>query len=180
MQRAAKLTLKFATEKKRREIAALLEAYRAAVNYFIASLWTEGGRLDKATLARLKNSRLSERYKSQALKQALEIVTATRKSAKALGVSATCPIFAGAAVLDAKFVRLEDGQGSFDFLLRLSVLHNKKRIVKLSGERVYGKDGKLPFGFFPFVLLFPSIPYSLFPLFSSSIHQSNPKVRGCA
>jgi len=129
MQRAVKLTLKFATEKKRREIAALLEAYRGAVNFFIRSLWTEEGRLDKTTLARLKNSRLSERYKSQALKQALEIVTATRKSAKALGVSATCPIFAGAAVLDAKFVRLEGGQGSFDFVLRLSVLDKGRRIV---------------------------------------------------
>jgi putative transposase len=44
------------------------------------------GKLDKATLGRLKQTRLSERYKSQALKQAIEIVITTKKSAKELGV----------------------------------------------------------------------------------------------
>jgi putative transposase len=129
MRRAAKVTLQFATESKRRKIAALLEAYRAAVNFYIRNLWEKPGKTDKATLARLKQTRLSERYKSQALKQAIEIVVATKKSAKALGIAATCPIFTGAAVLDAKFVTIEAGRGSFDLVIRLSVLKKRERLT---------------------------------------------------
>jgi IS605 OrfB family transposase len=85
--------------------------------------------LDKATLARLEQTRLSERYKSQALKQAIEIVVATKKSAKELGVHATCPIFKGTAVLDAKFVTIEEGNGSFDLVIKLSVLNKGERLT---------------------------------------------------
>jgi hypothetical protein len=59
MRRACKVTLKFATAAKRRKIAALLEAYRAAVNFYIRSLWNEPGKLDAVTLHRLEGSRLS-------------------------------------------------------------------------------------------------------------------------
>jgi IS605 OrfB family transposase len=129
MRRAVKVTLKLATESKRQTIAALLEAYRAAVNFYIRSLWKNPGKLDKATLARLKQTRLSERYKSQALKQAIEIVVATKKSAKRLGVPATCPIFTGAAVLDSKLVIIEDGRCSFDLATKLSVLKKGERLT---------------------------------------------------
>lgn len=129
MRRACKVTLKFATASKRRSIAALLEAYRAAVNFYISSTWVERGSLDKATLARLSATRLSERYKSQALKQALEIVVATKKSAKALGKTASCPVFHGSAVLDAKFVTVEAGHGSFDLIVKISSLHKGHRIT---------------------------------------------------
>lgn len=132
MRRAVKVSLAFATQEKRRQINALMEAYRAAVNFYIRTLWKAPGSLDKATLARLKQTRLSERYKSQALKQALEIITATKKSAKALKVSATCPIFNGSAVLDAKFVSLEEGQGSFDLAIRLSTLNKGRKITVLT------------------------------------------------
>lgn len=129
MRRAVKVTLKFATAKKRRAITALLEAYRAAVNFYIRSLWDERGSLDKATLARLTATRLSERYKSQALKQALETVVATKRSAKALGKPASCPVFRGSAVLDAKFVSVETGKESFDLVIRISSLHSGHRIT---------------------------------------------------
>lgn len=129
MRRACKVTLKFATETKRRKLAALLEAYRAAVNFYIRSLWETPGNLDKVTLGRLTNTRLSERFKSQALKQALEIVKGTAKSAKTLGVPASCPVFTGSAVLDAKFVSVEAGQGSFDLVIRLSCLKKGERLV---------------------------------------------------
>jgi IS605 OrfB family transposase len=129
MRRACKVTLKFVTAKKRRTIVALLEAYRAAVNFYIRSLWVDRGSLDKATLARLTVTRLSERYKSRALKQALEIVVATKKSAKALGKPVSCPVFRGSAILDAKFVSVEAGKGSFDLIVRLSSLHSRHRIT---------------------------------------------------
>lgn len=129
MRRACKVTLKCTTAKKRRHIAALLEAYRSAVNFYIRSLWNERGKLDKSTLARLKDSRLSVRYRSQALKQALETVVGTRKSAKDLKVQAGLPVFAGSAVLDAKFVTIEPGCGSFDLVIRLSGLHQGHRLI---------------------------------------------------
>jgi transposase len=129
MRRACKVTLKFATAAKRRKMAALLEAYRAAVNFYIRSLWNDPGKLDAVTLHRLEQSRLSQRYQSQALKQALEIVVATQRSAKALGKPATMPVFRGPAVLDAKFVTVEAGRKSFDLVIRLSVLRKGYRIT---------------------------------------------------
>jgi IS605 OrfB family transposase len=131
MRRAAKITLKFATAKKRRAIAALLEAYRAAVNFYIRSLWVDKGGLDSVTLNRLlaNKTRLSTRYRSQALKQALETIIATRKSVKALKTYAQCPVFRGSAILDAKFITIEAGRGSFDLIVRISTLHTGQRIT---------------------------------------------------
>ncbi len=128
MRRACKLTVKFLTKTKLRKVAALLEAYRAGVNFYIKSLWEIPGRLDKLTLERLKGTRLSVRYKSQALKQALDIVTGTIKSAKAIKKQVSCPKFTSAAILDAKFVTIEDGKGEFDIMIKLSTLKKGKRI----------------------------------------------------
>ena len=132
MRRAVKLTLKFSTASKRRRINALLQAYRAAVNFYVQSLWVTPGKLDKPTLSRLPadKTRLSARYRSQALKQALETVVATKLSSKALGKPCSCPVFNGSAVLDAKFITLvvETG-GKFDMLVKISSLQKGKRIV---------------------------------------------------
>lgn len=129
MRRACKITLKFATQKKRQFIASLLQSYRAAINFYIHSLWSCPGKLDKATLARLQNTRLSERYKSNALKQALETVVATKRSAQELGKPASCPIFKGSAILDAKFVSIEPGEKSFDLVIKISSLKKGSRIT---------------------------------------------------
>ncbi len=129
MKRACKVTLKFATEKKKMAINALLESYRSAVNFYIRSLWDNPGKLDGPTLARLQNTRLSERYKSQALKQALEIVIATKLSARELKKYVSRPIFNGNATLDAKFVAVEEGKGSFDLIIKLSVLYKGHPII---------------------------------------------------
>ena len=129
MRRAIKVCLKFATSRKRHKISLLVDAYQQAVNFYISKLWVDQGKLDKATLALLKDTRLSERYKSQALKQALEAVIATRRSAKALGRAASLPVFNGALTLDSKFVDVEDGKGSFDLVIKLSTLKRGSRIV---------------------------------------------------
>lgn len=128
MRRAVKLTLKFTTDAKRRRINALLQAYRAAVNFYIRSLWEAPGKLDKDTLARLPDAqtRLSARYKSQAL----ETVVGTKRAAKALGRPCSCPVFNGSAVLDAKFVTVSlDETNSFDVFVKLSTLQKGKRMV---------------------------------------------------
>ena len=129
MQRACRITTKFLTSRKKRAISALLQSYRAAINFYIQSLWTYPGKLDKPTLARLQNTRLSERYKSNALKQALETVIATKRSAHELRKVASCPIFTGSAVLDGKFVSVEEGLKSFDLIVRISSLRKGHRII---------------------------------------------------
>lgn len=129
MQRACKLSMKFITGSKRRKIAALLESYRAAVNFYINSMWEIPGGLNKETLDRLKDTRLSKRYKSQALKEALSIVISTKLSAKVRGKPCSTPIFSGPAVLDAKFISVEKGTGSFDTIIRLSCLKRYARLT---------------------------------------------------
>jgi IS605 OrfB family transposase len=123
--------LEFLTESKKTRLGALLQAYRAAVNFFIKSLWQTPGCLDGKTLARLPKgrTRLSERFKSAAQKQALEIVSSTKKAAWATGVVAGLPYFKGPAILDAKFVSVEDGKGSFDLIIKISSLTKGQRIV---------------------------------------------------
>jgi hypothetical protein len=131
MQRACRVTMEHVTAAKRGRIAALLQAYRAAVNFYIRSLWEVPGGLDGKTLGRLPKAetRLSECYKSQALKQALEIVSSTRKAARVTGIIPSRPDFEGAAVLDAKCARIDEGKGSFDLIVRLSVLRKGERMI---------------------------------------------------
>lgn len=131
MRRACKVSLEHLTDAKRSRIIALLQAYRAAVNFFIASFWQSPGRLDGETLARLpkEKTRLSERYKSAAQKQALDIVSCTRKAARATGVTPSRPDFEGTAVFDAKTVTIEYGKGSFDLVVKISSLCKGERIV---------------------------------------------------
>jgi IS605 OrfB family transposase len=129
MRRACKVTLKYLTKSKKQHISALLQAYRGAVQFYINRLWKTKGGLNKETLALLKNTRLSERYKSNALKQALEIVIGTKRAAKVTGKQASKPIFNGFAILDAKFVSVEKGKGSFDLVIRLSSLHKGYKIT---------------------------------------------------
>ena len=129
MTRSVKVSLDFSTKFKRKQISNLLTQYRSAVNFYIRHLWKTKGSLDKETLSLLRNTRLSERYKSNALKQALSTVVLTKKSAKALGKKASVPVFNGSAILDAKFVTIEEGRKSFDLVLKLSSLKKGRRLT---------------------------------------------------
>ena len=124
MKRACKVTLKFATTRKRRAINALLQAYRVAVNFYIRQLWESPG---IPPYQILESSRLSARYKSRALKQAIEIVVATKRANK--DKNASCPMFNGNATLNKPEITTEAGHGSFDLIVRLSTLHKGHRIT---------------------------------------------------
>lgn len=143
MRRACKLTLKYCTDKKRKHINAFLEAYRTAVNFYINKLWTTKGRLDKETLAWLSSShtRLSAHYKSQALKQTLEIVTGTKIVTKKRKTKSNIPVFKGSAVLDAKFIKIsEDTNISFDLTLKIASLTPRKPITLVTKKtKVFNK-----------------------------------------
>ncbi len=129
MQRACKISLKFATQVKANRLAALLSEYRAAVNFYIRSLWKERGKLDAKTMNRYKRGSLSYRYRTVALKQALQIVIATRKAAKATGCRASMPKFTGYGEFSSLVATVERGKGSFDYILKISSLVPGKRIV---------------------------------------------------
>lgn len=146
MRRAIKINIsKFATKDKLRRLDALAQSYRGAVNFFVKSLWSDHGNLDKATLARLQNTRLSERFKSQALKQAIEIVISTKKAAKAIKRFASVPKFNGSMVLDAKFITLEPGRNTFDLWMKVSTLKSGKRMwLPLRKTKILNKWLALP------------------------------------
>lgn len=132
-QRAVKVSLKWVGIRDRRRLAALLEAYRGAVNAFIRLLWSDpAAGFNTATSKRLTRTRLSSRYRDQALKQAIETVNATRKSAQALGVKAGRPVFRGQAILDQKFAKVvlePERSGPHDLKIRLSCLHKGHPLV---------------------------------------------------
>jgi hypothetical protein len=130
LRRACRLSLKFATAKKRHEIGRMLEAYRGGVNFYVGSLSQNPGALDQKTLARLpaERTRLQSMQKDQALCQARAIVSSTRRSAKVLGAQPGRPRFTGMAVL-CHGVTIEPGRGSFDLVVRLSTLRPRERIT---------------------------------------------------
>ena len=131
LQRAIKVSLQWIGPKDRRRLAALLQSYRAAVNFFIRLLWREPNlKFDTPTSKRLERTRLSGRYRDQALKQAFELVSATRKSAGALGVTPGRPRFRGQAILDAKFVDvIQRDDGEHDLVVLLSSLKKGERLT---------------------------------------------------
>jgi Putative transposase DNA-binding domain len=137
VRRACVVTLKYATGAKLASIRLLVEAYRGCVNRYIKVLWAlpeaQFG-LDANTLSKVPAGRLSERYRSNALKQAIEIVISTRRAAQATGSRTRCPKFTGNLVLDAKFVDVEDKDvnpgNPFDLVVRSSTLEKGNRIVQ--------------------------------------------------
>lgn len=121
--RAVKLK-SYCTKEKRNKIKAIIRRYRACVNLFIDYIWLNRAisKLDKQTLQSVQFPDLTERYKSNALKQALQICKSKTTKTK--------PVFHGFPVLDAKFVEIKPNKTStkFDLWIRLSTLKRGNRI----------------------------------------------------
>lgn len=121
-KRAVKLKL-FCTKRKKRQIQALIYAYRKAVNFYLRSFKIKKGKLNKDTLQRLTKTKLSERYKSNALKQALGIWKGCEKTMKKV------PKFHGFPCLDSKFVTItEQPNKEFNIWIKLSTLAKGNKI----------------------------------------------------
>lgn len=147
MKRSAILSLKFATDAKQAQVAALLAEYRTAVNFYIGLCWDQDGRFDAATLRKLADSPLSYRYKSQALRQAMGIVVGTKRAAKEAGKRVSKPVFHGGANLGTNHLNFSFVPNSFDCWARLSTLTSGKPIwLPCRKTRVFNKwaeQGKL-------------------------------------
>lgn len=130
VRRSATVSLKFSTEEKKKQLEALLEEYKYVVQSFVDLSWDNSSlKLNKESLFLVKETALSERFKSNALRQALSITIGTKKSAKEPGVLATKPEFKGTALLDAKFIFVNlDNPNFFDGWIRISTLHKGKRL----------------------------------------------------
>ena len=130
LKRSATVSLKFSTEEKKQQVESLLEEYKSVSQRYIDLCWEDSSlKLNKESLASIEDTSLSERFKSNALRQALSIVINTKKSAKVLNKEATKPNFNGTALLDAKFVFINlDAPNSFDGWIRLSTLNKGERI----------------------------------------------------
>lgn len=126
MIRAVPVTLNFITKTKKRKIQALIEAYRKCVNQYLKLFEIHDPKLNKETLDLIKTTKLSQRYKSNALKQSIEIYKSCVKSKKKI------PQFKGFPNLDAKFVQIQDGKNSFDLAIRLSSLSKGNKLTLLT------------------------------------------------
>ena len=129
MIRAVKVSTRLATGAKRRRLDALMREIRACTNRYIEHIWSNGGRLDANTLNSVHGGSLSYRHRSNCLKTALEIVSATRKAAKALGRTAGRPYASRAIALSSLVAKIEKGKGSFDYVLKVSGLTKGSPIV---------------------------------------------------
>lgn len=128
MKRAVKVSLKFATAKKLRRLNYLLRRLRKLTNQYIDLLWESGGALDASTLNAIP-SVLGYRQRSDCLKYALEIIAATRASAKALSKEPSRPVLKRSFKFSSLTATVEPGKGSFDYVLKISGLVPGKRIV---------------------------------------------------
>lgn len=141
MHRSVSLNLKFLTSKKKRKLLEVVNAYRWAVNYFINYVWKNGGKLDAETLSILKLTCLTERYKSNALRYALSLISSIKIQARKANKVPTKPVFNGFPNLDAKFVKIEESKSckEFDLVLKVSVLNGKPIHVLLKKTKIFNK-----------------------------------------
>lgn len=129
MNISIKVSLGCATASKRRQLSSLLVRLRSLTNKYIASLWLNPGRLDKETMGRITCPELSYRHRSNCLKVALETVISTRKAAKETRTEASLPVLRGAMRLSSLVCKVEKGNGSFDYVLKVSGLSSGNPIV---------------------------------------------------
>ena len=146
MHRSVNLSLQFLTSKKRNKLLEVVNAYRWVVNYYINYVWKNGGTLDASTLATLKLTCLTERYKSNALRYALSLISSVKTQARKAGTTPTKPIFNGFPNLDAKFVKIEENKTCklFDLILKISILNGKPIYIPLKKTKVFNKWVNFP------------------------------------
>jgi IS605 OrfB family transposase len=129
VKRAVKVSLKFATAKKRSRLDHLLRRLRKLTNRYISHIWNHSGALDAATLNVIPCLHLSYRQRSDCLKYALEIIASTRASAAATGKVASMPCLKRSFKFSSLTATIEPGKGSFDYVLKISGVVPGKRLT---------------------------------------------------
>ena len=129
MKRAIKVSLKSATATKLRRLSHVVRKYRKLTNRYIKFIWEGDGKLNAATLNAVPCPTLGYRQRSDCLKYALEIVAATKASAKSLGITPQRPALKRSIKFSSLTATVEKGKGSFDYVLKVSGVVAGQRIV---------------------------------------------------
>jgi IS605 OrfB family transposase len=129
VQRSIKVSLKFATARKRRCLEHLMRCLRRLTNRYIDRIWEHGGALDAATLNAVPCPHLGYRQRSDCLKYALEIIASTKAGAAAIGKTPSKPRLKRSFKFSSLTATVENGRGSFDYVLKISSAMPGKRIV---------------------------------------------------
>lgn len=139
--RAIKLSLTSASGIKLQQIRALRQRQVSCVNRFIRHIWHNGGKLDGATLKVIPEERLSQRYKSLALNQALGVISATKASIRATGNLSSCPIFNGTVQLSSMVAKVRSSNSpAFAYWVKLSTLRSGSPVqLPLKGSKMLDK-----------------------------------------
>lgn len=124
-----KISLNEATATKRRRLLAIMSRLRACTQQYIDTLWDERGKLDKATLDRIDFPQLGYDQKATCLRNALQIVITTRKSAKALKRCCKKPTAPCTIKFSSLLCGIKPGRRSYDYVMTISSLTPQKRIV---------------------------------------------------
>lgn len=146
MQRSIKFSLAHLTQTKRAAITAVLREYRAAINFYMKSLWDTKGKLNAETLKRYTGGSVGYNQRALSLKVALETVVATKKAAQALGVRASRPKLRGSVRLSRLGAKVAPYQKTgFDYAVTLSTLISGSPItIPLKTHRVLQKWLAMP------------------------------------
>lgn len=141
MIRAIKFSLSSLTATKLAAVHAVLREYRAAINFYCKSVWTDRGKLDALTLNRYTGGSLGYRQRSDCLAMALETVIATKKASKATGNPCTLPHVAGGVRVSELCAKVETFKGEeFDYAVKLSGLVKGSPItIPIRSHRVLSK-----------------------------------------
>lgn len=124
MIRRVILNLNYITDEKKEKVDFLIDEYIVFIQKVINTLWnhrvSKGMYVDKGLYKNIK-SNLTERYKQCAGKQALQIVKSQREKERK-----TKPVIHKKTMeLDGRFVKIEEGNNSFDMWIKLSILNGK-------------------------------------------------------
>lgn len=141
MIRAIKFSLSALTDTKLAAVSAVLREYRAAINFYCRSLWSDPGRLDAKTLKRYTGGSLGYRQRSDCLAMALEIVIATKNASKATGNPCTIPRIAGGVRVSELCAKAETFRGNgFDYVVKLSgMVKGAPIVIPIHGHHVLDK-----------------------------------------
>ena len=131
VKRSSKLTIKFATAKKRALLKKIITEYSLVVMFFIDFLWDKN--LTKTDLLKniinLPKTWLSARMCQCAAREALDMVNNAKKAAKAQKRKATKPRHYGKKMsLTSQIISIQKGCNSFDLWLVFTSIGNKIKI----------------------------------------------------
>jgi IS605 OrfB family transposase len=146
MIRSVKVYFNHLSATKRAAVAAVVREHRAAINFYIASIWKQPGRLDANTLKRYVGGSLGYRQRVDCLAMALETVIATKRAARVARKACVVPSMHKGIRVSELCARVEKFKGEgFDYVVKLSgMVKGKPIVIPVSSTRVLNNWLSIP------------------------------------